>query len=114
MHIVGVQTILGKFQKINRSFSKRRTKTVSIIWKNIIKLFPYQVQQYFLPYSLCYKTYEEKRTDVNIATRILMDGVNNLYDKAIIITGDSDITPAIEAIKKRDASKYFVCVSPKQ
>jgi uncharacterized LabA/DUF88 family protein len=40
--------------------------------------------------------------------------VNNLYDKAILITADSDITPAVEAIKRRDLRKYFVYILPKK
>ncbi|MDR0607016.1 MAG: NYN domain-containing protein [Candidatus Peribacteria bacterium] len=67
-----------------------------------------------LPAHLCYKTREEKRTDVNFVTQIIIDGVNNLYDKAILITADSDITPAVEAIKRRDLRKYFVYILPKK
>jgi hypothetical protein len=67
-----------------------------------------------LPEYLSYRTHEEKRTDVNIATQIIVDWVSNKYDKAIIITGDSDITPAIEAIKMLYPHKYFLCILPKE
>ena len=47
-----------------------------------------------------YKTHEEKRTDVNIAVKILGDAIDNLYDKALILSADSDLIPAIQAVHK--------------
>jgi len=44
-----------------------------------------------------YKTREEKQTDVNIALHVLCDGINDLYDRAVIVSGDTDLIPAIEA-----------------
>ena len=34
---------------------------------------------------------EEKQTDVNIATRLLTDAHQDLYDKAVLLSGDSDM-----------------------
>ena len=47
-----------------------------------------------------YLTHEEKRTDVNIALRILSDAIEDLYDVAIIISADSDLIPAIKSVEK--------------
>ena len=50
----------------------------------------------------CHKGYidfEEKRTDVNIATMMLTLAFQGKYDKALLITADSDLRPAIEAIR---------------
>ena len=33
---------------------------------------------------------EEKGSDVNIATFLLLDGHDDLYDEAVVISGDSD------------------------
>jgi uncharacterized LabA/DUF88 family protein len=55
---------------------------------------------------------EEKRTDVNMAIQIVEDGFKDKYDKAIIFTGDSDISPAITMIKKNFPNKQFVSVIP--
>jgi hypothetical protein len=44
-----------------------------ILWKNIIKILPKKWRNYFLPEYLSYRTHEEKRTDVNIATQIIVD-----------------------------------------
>lgn len=42
---------------------------------------------------------EEKRTDVALATTLLMDAWTGVIDKAVIITNDSDQIPAISAVK---------------
>lgn len=52
---------------------------------------------------VCQKHYqipEEKQTDVNIAIKLFQTATTDLWDTAIIISGDSDLIPAIEAVKK--------------
>jgi hypothetical protein len=51
--------------------------------------------------ALVWKT-EEKGSDVNLATYLLLDGHDGQYDEAVVISGDSDL---IEPIK--EASKRF-------
>ena len=41
-------------------------------------------------------TYEEKETDVRIATQIVADALKKQCDIAIIVSADSDMVPAIE------------------
>lgn len=38
---------------------------------------------------------EEKGSDVNIATRLILDGMDRLYDEAFVISGDSDLVEPI-------------------
>lgn len=40
----------------------------------------------------------EKMTDVNIATQMIIDGYQDKYDTAILISGDSDLVPPIKAV----------------
>jgi uncharacterized LabA/DUF88 family protein len=47
-----------------------------------------------------FDTYEEKRTDVNIAVTMLQLAFADVYDKAILISADSDLIPAIQAVRK--------------
>lgn len=68
---VGIDTILGRFMK-------KKTRC-HICGKH-------------------YTTREEKQTDVNIALRMLTDAINNTYDRAVIISGDTDLIPVIEAV----------------
>jgi uncharacterized LabA/DUF88 family protein len=48
---------------------------------------------------------KEKMTDVNIATQMLMDAFTNQFDVAILISGDSDLVPPIQAIKQLSPAK---------
>lgn len=50
--------------------------------------------------ALVWKT-EEKGSDVNIATRLLLDGQDGLYDEAIVISGDSDLVEPIRETDRR-------------
>lgn len=43
--------------------------------------------------------YVEKLTDVNIATRLLYDGVTSKYDWAYVVSGDADLAPAIRTLR---------------
>lgn len=42
----------------------------------------------------------EKMTDVNIATQMLIDAFTDKFDTAILISGDSDLVPPIKSIHK--------------
>jgi len=69
------------------------------------------------PYEcpICKKIYKipsEKKTDVNIATAMLLDAFDNKYDKALLISADSDLVPPIEAIKSRHPEKSVVVAFP--
>ncbi len=59
-----------------------------------------------------YVTHEEKKTDVNIAVQLLRDAYSDSYEKAMIISGDNDIIPAIEAIKSQFPAKRISVVVP--
>jgi uncharacterized LabA/DUF88 family protein len=43
-----------------------------------------------------FKSLEEKRTDVNIAIEMLDDAYQNLSDRMVLVSGDSDLVPALE------------------
>jgi uncharacterized LabA/DUF88 family protein len=59
-----------------------------------------------------YSTFEEKQTDVNIAITLLECAIKNEFDAAIIVSGDSDLIPAIEAVKRTFPSKEIGLVVP--
>jgi uncharacterized LabA/DUF88 family protein len=56
--------------------------------------------------------YEEKETDVSLAVSLLEDGVNGLYDTALIISADSDMTPAVRALKRLAPTVRVVAALP--
>ena len=45
-----------------------------------------------------YNTHEEKQTDVNIAVQIVADAAIDKFDKAVIISADSDLIPIIKTV----------------
>lgn len=59
-----------------------------------------------------FKTYEEKRTDVNIAVTMVRLALEDKYNKGIVISADSDLIPAVEAIKDARPSTTLMAVAP--
>lgn len=47
-----------------------------------------------------FQTAEEKRTDVNISITMLNDCARNYTDTLVLVSGDSDLVPVIEIIKR--------------
>jgi uncharacterized LabA/DUF88 family protein len=56
--------------------------------------------------------YEEKETDLNIATALIEDAVEDRYDTAILVTGDSDLRPAVAAVKRLRPGKRIIAAFP--
>lgn len=58
-------------------------------------------------------TYNEKMTDVNIATHMIIDAFQDNCDMAMLISGDSDLVPPIKAIHDNFKNKrVFVAFPP--
>ena len=55
---------------------------------------------------------EEKQTDVSIAVHLLCDVMDNACDHAVIFSNDSDLTPALSAIKARKPDVTIGVVAP--
>lgn len=59
--------------------------------------------------------YNEKMTDVNISTQMIIDAYNDKYDMAMLISGDSDLVPPIKSIHQNFKEKrVFVAFPPKR
>ena len=56
--------------------------------------------------------YEEKETDVNIAIAMLEGAVQDDYDVAILISGDSDLRPAVASVKRICPGKRIIAAFP--
>lgn len=59
-----------------------------------------------------YRTFEEKQTDVNIALHLFETALEDRFDTAIIVSGDSDLLPSIEAVKSSFPAKRVGVVIP--
>lgn len=54
---------------------------------------------------------EEKRTDVDIASNLLLDCFNNVFDEAAVISNDSDLCFPIQAVRTQ-FNKPIVVINP--
>lgn len=61
--------------------------------------------------------WSEKQTDINLALSVILDGIDNAYDVAIILSADSDQVATARAFKSRLAQKgkrLFAAIPPGQ
>ena len=56
---------------------------------------------------------EEKGSDVNLAVALLRDAYENLFDVAVVISGDSDLLGPVEIVKNR-LHKPVVVLNPQK
>lgn len=56
--------------------------------------------------------YEEKMTDVNIATQLLADAHDDRFDTAMLISADSDLTTPVSVASARFPSKNIIIALP--
>lgn len=59
-----------------------------------------------------YTGQEEKRTDVAIGIQLIDDAYRNLADRFILVSGDSDLVPAIRMLKRRFPDKQVIVYVP--
>ena len=57
------------------------------------------------------EVFEEKRTDVNIASHLLLDAFEGRYDTAIVVSNDSDLATPIEMVAST-LNKRVITVNP--
>jgi uncharacterized LabA/DUF88 family protein len=55
---------------------------------------------------------EEKRTDVNIAVTMVDDAYQNACDQSVLISGDSDLVPAVATVRSRFPEKKIILYVP--
>ena len=59
-----------------------------------------------------FQSREEKMTDVNIAVEMLGDAQDDVFDTAILISADSDLTRPVEAVRSRYPKKRVIVALP--
>ena len=82
---VGVIPVLGRFKEKDKFCKKCRVK-----WKD----------------------HEEKETDVNIGIHMLREGYRDSCDHFLLISGDSDLTPAVRMIRDEFPKKTVKILLP--
>lgn len=78
-----------------------------------VELSRFKRKTVFCPY--CRKNfdrYEEKESDVSIAVRMMEVCSLDLCDTIVLVTGDTDLIPAIRCVKKLFPEKEALCAFP--
>ena len=86
----GVDVRLGNFAKRDMHYSSPRGSYYRAKWRR----------------------YEEKQTDVGIAVNLINDAHLDLFDRALVISLDTDMIPAFKAMAEVFPHKKVVCVAP--
>ena len=71
-----------------------------------------KVRKFCMPRDQWCKNFEEKQTDVAIATTMLMDAMKGRFDRAVLITADSDQIPTVRALKSNFPRKTVTLSAP--
>ncbi|MGQ9650234.1 MAG: NYN domain-containing protein [Phycisphaerae bacterium] len=64
------------------------------------------------PGSRVFDAPEEKRTDVNIALQMLNDMHHNRADRMVLVSGDSDLVPAVDLVKTESPRTQVIVYVP--
>jgi hypothetical protein len=59
-----------------------------------------------------WRTYEEKESDVSLGVQLVEDAASGLFDEALIVSGDSDMAPAVRAVRRLLPAARLVAVFP--
>lgn len=59
-----------------------------------------------------FQTFEEKQTDVNVAIYLFKLAIQDIYDTAIIVSGDSDLIPSLSAVRAMFPHKRIGVIIP--
>lgn len=97
----GVQLVKGNFQRSTSRFFRDKMKVVES-----------SLEEKDLPEKLVFTTFEEKKTDVNIAVKLIEEATISDYDVFYIISADSDFTAALKYLKKYHRKIKLVNVLP--
>ena len=102
---VGIDIIVGRFKRLKKK----------IVIKNNASYSIYSTIDGSIPGSIFFGyTFEEKKTDVNIACSIISKAANNDYDTAMLLSGDTDFEPAINTVQQLFKKDIIVVVPNKQ
>jgi hypothetical protein len=59
-----------------------------------------------------YIAHEEKETDVNIGVHLMADGLKDRFDRALVISADTDLNEAVTVAKAEATGKQIAIVAP--
>jgi uncharacterized LabA/DUF88 family protein len=109
--IQAVKFFTAHIKGTNKQKITRQNSYLSALGTTPVKIIKGQYQVQKTRCKQCRKisyASEEKMTDVNIAVHMLTDAIEDNYDTAILVSGDSDLTPALAALRKYFPEKQII------
>lgn len=104
--------------RISKPFSKQKRQSIFL---DALSSLP-QLSIFYGRYQADIRTCEncgftsfvssEKKTDVNIATELMVDAFQDNFDTAILVTADADLTGPVVAIRKLFPQKKVIIAFP--
>jgi uncharacterized LabA/DUF88 family protein len=102
----------------NPDKQKRQSTYIEALESVGVKIYYGHYQRDTVECSRCgniWPKFNEKMTDVNIATHMLNDAYQDKYDMAMLVSGDSDLVPPIRTIHEIFKTKrVFIAFPPKR
>jgi hypothetical protein len=86
-----------------------------LLWLDLVKITQGRYQKKLRSCRACGATwtqYEEKETDVNIATTLVADTATRATDSALILSADSDLAPAVRTARSLNGSMFLAAAFP--
>lgn len=115
--LVGVKYFTSRVSN-NPDKQKRQSTYIDALTSTGVKIFYGNYQDGSEECKRCgniWRTAKEKMTDVNIATAIIVDAFKDEYDMAMLISGDSDLTPPIREVHNLfNKKRVFIAFPPKR
>ena len=115
--LVGVKYYTSRVSN-NPDKQKRQSTYLDALGSVDVEIFYGNYQDNNLECRRCgnvWKSAKEKMTDVNIATAIIVDAFKENYDMAMLISGDSDLTPPIKEVHNLfKNTRVFIAFPPKR
>jgi len=101
LRATGVTPVMGRFKEKDRRF---KGPLQSVYQPDAAQ------RRVFL--DVKWKSHEEKETDVNIAIHLLLGALKDQYDRALILSADSDLAPAVRMVRREAPEKEIRILTP--
>lgn len=112
--LAGVEYLSAYYRRKVDSF-KRHEQYVAALSYHGVSVHMGNFKRKFQRCKLCnqsFSAWEEKETDVHIAVKIVEDAFTQQFDKAIVISADTDLIPPINSVKSYHTDKDIIVIAP--
>ncbi len=104
--LAGIHYYVGVILASPHDPTAQRLQAKQMILFNHLRDQGIHLQRGFLMKSAC--SYHEKGVDVNIAVDMLVGAYEDMYDKAILISSDTDLIPAIHKVRNLGKKVQYI------